>query len=335
MCLPLSRFLNRLRTCLTVMVAMSSCFIANQTVALDFDPLSNGYSNCSYRDNGNGTSTITVTIDWKEAKGHIGRHSFRSRGVLLYTYDANGKLNSSSRAATSLTLDGVPGSDYSQDTYTIYYSYSNSVWRTAAPVVATVVAIIKNNSVAQWPAIGVRAGNFTNDTDYAEVNGLAYIAPSNKGGECRTLIDPGVPPPPEDVLINMEAPDWDLGELVRGGVTHKSFSSLKDQLCFTYKGNNSITYQEYVIDASNRNGLSVNGKYQLKHQDAQAPGLPYQLTLNESANNVVLPNPSRRVFKLNNNGKTCFMPTFDVSTDKNAKGGIYSDVLTFTITAKS
>ncbi|MGZ0705414.1 hypothetical protein [Pseudomonas piscis] len=149
------------------------------------------------------------------------------------------------------------------------------------------------------------------------------------------LVDPSVPPPPEDVLINMEAPDWDLGELVRGGVTHKSFSSLKDQLCFTYKGNNSITYQEYVIDASNRNGLSVNGKYQLKHQDAQAPGLPYQLTLNESANNVVLPNPSRRVFKLNNNGKTCFMPTFDVSTDKNAKGGIYSDVLTFTITAKS
>lgn len=53
------------------------------------------------------------------------------------------------------------------------YSYSNSVWKTTAPVVATVVAIIKNNSVAQWPAIGVRAWNFTNATDYAEVNGLA------------------------------------------------------------------------------------------------------------------------------------------------------------------
>lgn len=53
-----------------------------------------------------------------------------------------------------------------------------------------------------------------------------------------------MPPPPEDVLINMGAPDWDLGELVRGGQTHTSFNSPKDPLCFTYKGNNYITYQE-------------------------------------------------------------------------------------------
>lgn len=89
-----------------------------------------------------------------------------------------------------------------------------------------------------------------------------------------------------------------------------------------------------MINAGNRNGLSPNDRYLLKHQDAQAPGLPYQLTLNENANNVVLPNPSNRVFKLNSNGKTCFMPTFDVSTDKNVKGSIYSDILTFTIIAK-
>jgi len=148
------------------------------------------------------------------------------------------------------------------------------------------------------------------------------------------LTNPETPPPPEDVLINMTAPDWDLGELVRGGSTNKSFSAPKDQLCFTYKGNNYITYQEYVINAGNRNGLSTTGKYLLKHQDAQAPGLPYQLTLNEGSNNIVLPNPSNRVFKLNSNGKTCFMPTFDVVTEKNAKGGIYDDILTFTIIAK-
>lgn len=315
-----------------VIVLAGSCMEQASAANLILAPLADGYSNCSYVDNGNGTSTLTVTISWKQAEGYTGGQNFFSRGVLFYTYDTNGQLRPMA-IATSVTLNNISyGFSYDRPGYVMY---AGSNWKKPEPYLGTVRLTFKNVSVTQWPAIGVRAGNYTNSNDIADSAGLVYITTSNKNGECKMLVDPSVPPPPDDVLINMEAPDWDLGELVRGGVTHKSFSSPQDQLCFTYKGNNFITYQEYVIDASNRNGLSVNGKYQLKHQDAQAPGLPYQLTLNESANNVVLPNPSRRVFKLNNNGKTCFMPTFDVSTDKNAKGGIYSDVLTFTITAKS
>ena len=168
-------------------------------------------------------------------------------------------------------------------------------------------------------------------------NEVAYISPSDKGGSCKTLIDPGTPPPPEDLRIRMTAPDWDLGELERGRETTKTFSAQNDQLCLDYKGNNFISgYQQYIIDASNRNGLSANGsRYLLKHSsDAQASGLPYHVTLNESATSVTLPNTAKRGFKLSQNGTTCFTPTINVTTEKNAKGGHYDDVLTFTIIAK-
>ncbi len=76
------------------------------------DPLSNGYGACSWRDNGNGTSTLRVTINFKEAAGHIGKaHTFYSRGIMLYTYKTGGVMNlepSTPAPAQSVRLNGVP-----------------------------------------------------------------------------------------------------------------------------------------------------------------------------------------------------------------------------------
>ncbi|MDS1138916.1 hypothetical protein RE432_00600 [Pusillimonas sp. SM2304] len=301
-----------------------------------YSNLSDGYSGCYYTDNGNGTSTVEVTIAWKRKGGHTGppSASFVSRGVLLYTYDANGKLNTSTAVASTVKLQGQLHSDaYSGIGYVMYRGTSGP-WLQEDPLTAKVTAVINNASVQQWPAIGIRAGNYTSRDDVGEIKGLAYIAPSNKNGQCHILVDPELPPPPVDVLIDMQAPDWDLGELTRGVETQKTLNEPNNRLCFTYNGGNYVIYQKYVITAANANGLSPNGAYQLQHAESAAATVPYRLTLDDGRNTVPLPNPNNMAFNLNSSGKTCFVPTFSASAPKDAKGGAYSDVLTFTIVAK-
>ena len=104
-----SRVLDKFRYGLISSLLLWAVFLMNHAFAADLilRPLADGYTNCSYVDNGNGTSTVTVTISWRGLTGNIGSNTFYSRGVLLYSYDANGKLRPSSNLAASVTLDGV------------------------------------------------------------------------------------------------------------------------------------------------------------------------------------------------------------------------------------
>ncbi|KTC44206.1 hypothetical protein AO265_32035 [Pseudomonas sp. ABAC61] len=135
----------------------------------------------------------------------------------------------------------------------------------------------------------------------------------------------------------MQAPDWYLGELNPGEDVRIPFNAQKDQMCFGYKGNNFHNYEEYLIEASNSNGKTPdNSRYLLKHfSDTQAPAVPYYITLNDGSTSLRLPNTDKKIFKLNNNGKFCFMPTFQVTTPRKVKHGNYGDVLTYTIISKS
>lgn len=294
----------------------------------------------------NATTVVTVTLSWKVPVKPVNQYDtkFGERGVMVYTYDANGVFKLAK--VDNLTMNGAVGiwsMEVGKNKVPLYYGGSGD-WENAKPFIGTVSVTMKNTSIDQWPAIGIRAADHHTWRQIGgigpaaiEVTGMAYITPSDKGGSCKIVLNPEVLPPPEDLRINMTAPDWDLGELERGRDTEKTFTAQKDQLCLDYKGNNFISgYQQYIIDASNRNGTTANtSRYMLKHaSDAQAPGLPYDVTLNENATSLTLPNIAKRGFKLNQNGKTCFIPSIKVTTDKNAKGGRYDDILTFTIIAK-
>lgn len=303
-------------------------------LVLKYSNLSNGYSSCSFKDNGNGTSTLQVTISYKAASGHTDGKSFTSRGVLIYTYDANGKLKTSSTVAKNLTLGGSKSSSaYTGEDYVIYYG-SNSPWATSSAVTTTVELQVDNSNIAAWPAVGVRAGNYTNSNDVGESTGLAYLSSTTKGGDCRVLTDASLPPPPVDTTITMTAPDWDLGELLRGEETLKTFNASQDQLCFTYDGSKFITYQKFIINASSENGLSANGRYQLRNLEDSSQTVPYTVALNSGSTLVPLPNTQNALLSLSADGRTCFVPTFRTLAEKWVKGGAYSDVLTFTIVAK-
>ncbi|MGR4041278.1 hypothetical protein P7C00_20360 [Pseudomonas sp. JDS08PS003] len=303
-------------------------------LVLKYSDLSNSYSNCSFKDNGNGTSTLQVTISYKTASGHTNGNTFESRGVLIYTYDANGKLKTSSTVAKNLTLDGNKYSrTYTGEDYVIYRGSSGS-WTTLSPITASVEVQVDNSNIAAWPAVGIRAGNYTNSNDVGESNGLAYLSSTTKGGDCRVLTNPDLPPPPVDTTITMTAPDWDLGELLRGEETLKTFNASQDQLCFTYDGSKFITYQKFIINASNENGLSANGRYQLRNLEDSSQTVPYTVALNSGSTLVPLPNTQNALLSLSSDGRTCFVPTFRTLAEKWVKGGAYSDVLTFTIVAK-
>ncbi|MBP0605397.1 MULTISPECIES: hypothetical protein [Burkholderia] len=304
---------------------------------LILDNLSNGYSACSWRDNGDGTSTVDLSIAYKEQQGHTGDRGFYSRGLLVYTYDRNGRLSESAAVATDVYMGDVKHQAfYTGIGYVMYHGagYGSpyiSPWKTRDPFVASVRLTISNQAVSSWPAIGVRAGNYTTGDDVGEISGVAYIRRGENTGNCKIVVDPSVPPP-LDIAINMTAPDWNLGDLPRGD-SQKTLSDMTNQLCFTYSGKD-VSGKRFIINARNANGVAAN-RYRLKHVDDASQLIPYDITLNSGASTLTLPNASNATLPLGSSGKTCFVPTFKTTVDANAKDGDYSDVLTFTVVTPS
>ena len=303
---------------------------------LKYADLSYGYSNCSYADNGNGTSSIKVTISYKPGTSQsTGGAPFKARGIILHSYNAQGVSNADGNVAYGLSLNGVKTLTGSRGSNYFMYYEIGPVWGNSSAFIANIEAVIQNSALKAWPAIGVRAGNITDGAaDVGEIAGAAYIGKSTKNGICHVLINTEKPPPPMDVTLNMTAPDWDLGELSRAVETTKTLSASSDQLCFSYEGNKFVAFQKYIINATNINGLSDNGRYLLKNLEDNSQTIPYNLTLKSATDSILLPNTQNTVLTLSESGRTCFTPTFKTSAPKWVKGGAYSDVLTFTVVAK-
>lgn len=199
--------------------------------------------------------------------------------------------------------------------------------------IANVVAVIETSKISAWPAIGIRAGAYTNGADVAEIKGGAYITFDRNGtrgnGTCRVIIDPGKPPA-LDTSISVSAPDWNLGELQQG-LSDTLLNRTDQQLCFTYDAGD---FQgKFIIGASNANGV-VNNRYRLRHLSDTSQTVPYSLTLDSGNTRIQLPANSTEI-PLDSSGRTCFVPTFKTEVGKTVKEGDYNDVLTFTVTTKS
>lgn len=306
-------------------------------VPLLYSNVSNSYSNCSYIDYGNGVSGFRVTVGYNPASGHTGGARFLSRGMIIYAYNAQGGLNTSSRVADVVSMRGIQraNSNYQGDDYYIYYDKSGSFWLNQSAFSIDILVNVDNAKIKAWPAIGIRAANVTyNASDVGESAGVAYVGKSTKNGICEVISNPANPPAPVDVALNMTAPDWDLGELIRAEETIKTLSAPNDQLCFSYDGSRFVTFQKYIINATNINGLSDNGRYLLKSLEDNSQTVPYSLTLQSPTDSILLPNTKNTVLTLSNSGRTCFTPTFKTLAAKGVKEGTYSDVLTFTVVAK-
>jgi len=215
------------------------------------------------------------------------------------------------------------------NSYALYYGMG--AWYTADPFIALVRIRINNAAVADWPALAVRAGNYTNGDDYGEITGAAYISRGDNSGSCRIITDPSNPPP-MPIAMTMSAPDWDLGELQEGDST-KTFANSSEQLCFSYSGA-STSGKQFIINAGSANGISGN-RYRLKNAKDSTQIVPYSITLDSGISTLTLPNAVNKGISFNSSGRTCFAPTFATSVDSKLKGGDYSDVLTFTVVTKS
>lgn len=289
------------------------------------------YKSCTWENIGDGTSKINVGMEFKAAPDKIGLGDWVSRGILIYTYDENGKILPSSKAAKSITLNGVLSDlRYRGEDYFIYYSV-NGDWKKKSYFVAEVEIIIDNSVIAKWPGIGVRAGAYTTKADVGEVTGAAYMSKLGSG-KC-DLLEPTLPPPPPPaaITIDVAAPDWNLGELPRGE-GEKTLSGLTEQLCFTYSGVNSS--RQFVINAKGENGTS-GGTFFLKNVANAAEKIPYKVTLDSGVDKFTVPNGSNSPVLLNNRKRTCFVPTFKTSVGMSIGVGNYSDILTFTIVTKT
>lgn len=305
-----------------------------QNLRLEYSDLAYGYSNCSYTDNGDGTATAEVTISWKQAAGHTGNSTtaLMSRGILLYIYDRNGRLQPSSSVVKSVALgDVLYQRTYSGSQYLMYINPFQGDWIARDAVTSTARVTFSTRNT--WPSLGIRAGNGTAHSDVADSQGIAYVG-DKYGRSCQLGTDPTAPPEPaQDVQIKMSAPDWSLGELKRGEETRKTLAGANNQLCFTHGTSSAILRQDYILTATNDNGRSARGAYLLRHAESTSDTVPYRLHLNDGSTTVSLPNTASSVFDLNRSGKTCFTPTFVADAAKSAKSGAYSDVLTFTVVA--
>ncbi|WP_155632625.1 hypothetical protein [Burkholderia cepacia] len=300
----------------------------------------NGYRSCRWQDNGDGTSMLSMVVDFKEGFNAQDGGLFRSRGFLVYTYDKNGNMNPSAAGAI-IWLDGQTHmSSYTGNGYVMYFGHSSGgrdYWVRRYPFSADVQIKINNSSIKDWPAISVRAGNYTSRNDIGEVAGAAYFSPANNSPDC-SLVEPEAPPPPT-INISMRAPDWNLGELDEG-TADKILPNSTDQLCFTHEAA-AVVRKKFVINASNANGI-VNQKYRMKNLSDATQFVPYSVKLNRTdleSSSVVLPNTTSLSLEFNDRvgagvNKTCFTPTFTTTVDKNVKAGDYSDVLTFTVVTK-
>ncbi|ALR76426.1 hypothetical protein AO703_08995 [[Enterobacter] lignolyticus] len=304
--------------------------------------MSSGYSQCSWKDNGNGTTTFGVTISFNDTAGRTGTARFISRGILVYTYDKSGNLNSSSLVADAVFINGVKHDRGGQPgNYAIYMNLAGGWYYTSA-FTAKVEVTVQNKKIADWPAIAIRAGNYTSGDDVAEKTGGAYVGMGNvSNSDCVNLTDPSVSPPPpppplQTLVLTMTAPDWDLGELPRGD-SKKTFNGLNELLCFETAGViGDIKTGRFVIDASNANGRDKNSRYLLRNLADASQTVPYSILLFHAGNGAptMLPNDSNISVPFDENPRNCFIPTFSTSVGDGVKGGTYSDVLTFTVVTK-
>jgi len=298
---------------------------------LQYSDLSDSYSNCSFQDNGDGTSTASVTFNYKDAKGHVGSFRFQRRGILIYSYDKNGKVIPNSAPAKTVSLNGVSTTSFTSigSNYAMYYGRSGA-WMVESAFTAKVSVVVNNSVIAAWPALSIRAGNYTTGNDVAEINGAAYVAWGVAGDSCRLLTSPETPPP-LDINISVSAPDWDLGHL-EYGESDTTFSRTDQQLCFSYRAGD-VQGEKYIISASNANGV-VNNRYRLQNLSDASQVVPYSLMLDSGSARIRLPG-NTTALTLDASGRTCFVPTFTTEVDKTVKAGDYSDVLTFTVITKS
>jgi hypothetical protein len=292
-----------------------------------------GYSACSWVSNGNGTSTLRVNMNYKNATGSS-NGGFSTRAVLLYTYDKNGVMKPSSAAAKYVSLGGIKseyGSNFSGN-YVLYTQGSDKYpWNRADAFVAAFEILIDDAVVSDWPGISVQAGNYTSGNDVGEITGGAYLT-KDMASQCK-VIDPIKPPPPE-IVISLSAPDkWDLGELPQGD-GEKLMGN--DPLCFFHASGETLNGLNFVIDASNEKGRDgATAKYRLQHLTKPDQFVPYDVKLEGGTNTVILPNTTSVPVQFSSTGRTCFTPTFRTTVGKSVKGGDYSDTLTFTVVTKS
>ncbi len=314
--------------------------------------VSSGYSQCSWKDNGDGTVTVGVTINYDympNINGSGGPMVFQARGVMFYSYDKTGTPKQNTFVADSVWLNGV-GSTNRESTLPEYAIYTNrqfpptslpkTPWVEWRPFAATVTARIQKAKIAEWPAVSIRAADVTNEFDIAEITGGAYVSADTTGG-CTLIADPIVTPPPPrpQIELTVTAPDWNLGELPRGN-NEKVFTAPAEQLCFrttNVLGDINIKNARFVIDAHNENGKAGN-RYLLKNLADTTQTVPYGITLTRAdmvAPPTMLPNDSSTSVPLGDGPSNCFIPTFSTSVSDDVKAGSYSDVLTFTVITKS
>lgn len=305
--------------------------------------MGDGYSNCRYIDNTGIRHQFNLTVDFRpmEAGNVPGFLNVTQRSLMIYTYDAKGLLKA---IPNTYEYVGVIMGNVSANNWRDLTGWG--VWTNAAstgPWVnrnahsADVRVFIDKNALGSWSAIGVRAAgvgdaNVSRDA-VSEIKGMAYIR-TDSNGSCMLVGSPETPPPAITPKVTMTAPDWDLGELPAGEETVLTLPATKDQLCFNYQGSTAIANQKYLINATNSNGFSPNGRYLLKSLEDSSQTVPYTLTLDNSIDSVSLPNAQSRLFSLDAGGRTCFTPTFKAQPDKTVKTGAYSDILTFTVVAK-
>ncbi|MBU9375605.1 hypothetical protein KTE28_14865 [Burkholderia multivorans] len=336
-------------------VPMLACFVADHAYATGFWlaelDISDRYHSCSWTDNGDGTSSLRVSIDYKPSEGRTLGQPFLSRGILVYAYDKNGRMFQSSDIARAVYMGGnrqtivAPGRGY-----VMYNGYkigdglnppAYTWWGVTRAFTAQVTVIVDNAKIEHWPALSIQAGNYASKLaegvnpgsyfgyDIAEIKGAAYLARYGGSGSCK-LVNPITPPePPPPVAIDVTAPNWDLGELPRGE-GKKSFSNIDDALCFRYPGS-AVNGKRFVIDATSAAG-TINGRYRLKNG---TDTIPYTVELSNGAVNIPLPNTSGMTVPLDSGGRSCWMPTFTTNVPADAKVGQYHDVLTFTVVTKT
>lgn len=334
---------TQLWTRLLILLLLIAAAVESRNAVAAFTPITKnivaGYSDCSVRYRlATGYDYYKMTIDLKGFRDfpNIDKNTVR-RGILVYLPDRNGKLQ---RASTSsiepdfITLNNAPTTDRVWVAPNIVYlghRYSPA-WGSqgggSVPLEIMVVPSLLNGQ----RFIAVRMVAFVGPNLFYDDSTILIGSP-DMPGSCSS-IDPNKPLP-TGAKITMTAPDWDLGTLTPGASNEKWFALPTEQLCFTYDGPKWAGLR-YAINATNQNGLSGNGSYQLKHLTSPADTVPYRVVLQNATTsaNLELPNARNVVSALGNGGRECFSPKFTADTPKAAKEGNYGDVLTFTITAQ-
>ncbi|WP_155747300.1 hypothetical protein [Burkholderia territorii] len=301
------------------------------------------YSACSWTDNGDGTSTVSVTLHflgyWVGFPDLEIADEFISRAVVVYVYDENGVTHgiAGNRHPILVTLNGEKNHSGTQAGKHNVYGGGIGVmshWHLHGPFTGRIKVRFKNSTIGDWPAVGIQAANrFQGPHAGArvEITGMAYITRDGDNNPCTVVSDPSTPPA-SPIAIKVTAPDWDLGELPRGA-SKKTFASTAEQLCFTYTGAD-VSEKSFIINAGNANGVT-NGLYQLTHLSDPSQVVPYMVTLDSGSSKLTLPNKSNVARSFDPSGKTCFVPTFWTAVTKDVKDGDYNDVLTFTVFTKS